>query len=404
MPSPIALSPRRALSLLALSASLAACGDATTAPSTDASVAVDAPLAIDAALDVAADAPLAVDVPPEPDVPIETFHPDASSPMEPITAPADQWTWVPFPDSACGNGEPTGIGVSLHPGSRRVVIFLQGGGACWDGFTCYGVQSAVNLTSGYGPRQFASETRGLSGFTLFNRGNARNPWRDANLVYVPYCTGDVHGGDRIIEHRWGSRLERTFHVGARNMDAFLARLSRTFTDAERVTLSGLSAGGFGAGIHWERVANAFPGVRVDLLDDSGPPMSPPADRWAQWRTTWNVQLPAGCPECRDRLDALLPYYARRFPAPARFALLSYTQDTTISAFFGVTPEQFQTQLAEATRRLLAPIPNARHFYVDDQGHVLIGSNGTARGADGTVLIDWLGRMNNDDPAWANVEP
>lgn len=389
----------RSIALLALSSALAACGDGTPAPATDAAVAADVPL------DVAGDAGApAVDVPPEPDVPIETFHPDASSPTEPITAPADRWTWVPFPDSACGNGEPTGIGVSLHPGSRRVVIFLQGGGACWDGFTCYGVASAVNLSSGYGESQFSSEARGLSGFTLFNRNNARNPWRDANLVYVPYCTGDAHAGDRILEHRWGNRAVRTFHVGARNMDAFLARLARTFTDAERVTLGGLSAGGFGAGLHWERVANAFPGVRVDLLDDSGPPMAPPGPRWALWRNAWNVQLPAGCPECRDNLDALLPYYARRFPPPARFALLSYTQDTTVSAFFGVTPEQFQTQLAEVTRRLIAPIPNARHFYIDDQGHVLIGSNGTARGADGTVLIDWLGRMNSDDPAWANVEP
>jgi hypothetical protein len=402
MPSPAPVT-RRALALVALSAALAACGDATpsVAPVLDSAVVADGVGDAAAALDAGAPA---VDVPPEPDVPIETFRPDAASPQTAITAPADTWTWVPFPDSACGNGEPTGIGVSLHPGARRVVIFLQGGGACWDGFTCYGVNTAVNLSSGYGPAAFASETRGLASFTLFNRGNARNPWRDANFVYVPYCTGDVHGGDRIIEHRWGSRVVRTFHVGARNMDAFLRRLRPTFPDAERVTLSGLSAGGFGAGIHWERVAEAFPGVRVDLLDDSGPPMAPPGERWAQWRNTWNVQLPAGCPECRDRLEALLPYYARRFPPPARLALLSYTQDTTISAFFGVTPEQFEAQLNDVTRRLIDPIPNARRFYVADQGHVLIGNNGTIRGGDGTVLIDWLGRMNSDDPAWANVLP
>ncbi|MDO9022636.1 MAG: pectin acetylesterase-family hydrolase [Deltaproteobacteria bacterium] len=402
MPSPAPVT-RRALAVVALSAALAACGDATpsAAPAGDAAVVADVVVDVVAALDAPAPA---VDVPPEPDVPIETFRPDAASPQTAITAPADTWTWVPFPDSACGNGEPTGVGVSLHPGSRRVVIFLQGGGACWDGFTCYGVNTAVNLSSGYGPAAFASETRGLSSFTLFNRNNARNPWRDANLVYVPYCTGDVHGGDRIIEHRWGSRVVRTFHVGARNMDAFLRRLRPTFPDAERVTLSGLSAGGFGAGIHWERVAEAFPGVRVDLLDDSGPPMAPPGERWAQWRNTWNVQLPAGCPECRDRLEALLPYYARRFPPPARLALLSYTQDTTISAFFGVTPEQFEAQLDDVTRRLIDPIPNARRFYVADQGHVLIGNSGNIRGADGTVLIDWLGRMNSDDPAWANVLP
>ncbi|MDB4932443.1 MAG: hypothetical protein JWM10_4927, partial [Myxococcaceae bacterium] len=362
-----------------------------TAPA-DAAAAVDAPAVTD-------DAP-----PVEADVPIETFHPDAASPQTAITAPADTWTWVPFPDSACGNGAPTGIGVSLHPGSRRVLIFLQGGGACWDGLTCYGVQSAVNLVDGYTETTFAAERSGLAGFTLFNRTNAANPWRDANLVYVPYCTGDVHSGDHVVEHHWGSRAGRTFHVGARNLDAFLARLSRTFTDAERVTLSGLSAGGFGAGIHWERVANAFPGVRTDLVDDSGPPMAPPDNLWSTWRRAWNPQLPADCAECRDHLDALLPYYARRFPPPARFGLISYLQDTTISTFFGVTPAQFQTQLLDVTARVISTIPNARHFYVAGQGHVLLGNSGRVRGANGTTLIDWLGQMNSDDPAWANVQP
>ena len=400
MPS-LAPANHRVLSLVALALGLAACGEAVAPP---ADSAVDAAPPADVAAAASGDAAAAVDAPPEPDVPIETFRPDAASPAEPITATADRWTWVPFPDSACGNGEPTGIAVSLHPGSRRLLIFLQGGGACWDGFTCYGVNSAANLSSGYGVEQFNSESRGFAGFTLFNRANARNPWRDANLVYVPYCTGDAHGGDRILEHRWGNRTVRTFHVGARNMDAFLARLVRTFTDLERVTLSGLSAGGFGAGLNWERVANAFPGVRVDLIDDSGPPMAPPAARWVQWRDAWNAQLPAGCPECRDNLDALLPYYARRFPPPARFALLSYTLDPTISSFFGITTDQFRAQLTDVTRRILAPIPNARHFYVDDERHVLIGNNGSAQGADGTVLIDWLGRMNADDPAWPNVEP
>lgn len=49
-------------------------------------------------------------------------------------------------------------------------------------------------------------------------------------------------------------------------------------------------------------------------------------------------------------------------------------------------------------------PDTWRFFVADQGHVLLGNSGMARGADGTILIDWLGRMNNDDPAWANVEP
>src|SRR5688572_23719998 len=116
--------PRRVLTLFALAGLLAACGDGTstlTPPVIDAAP-VDATPAVDAA-DVADAAAPAVDVPPEPEEPIETFRPTEASPTTPITATADQWTWVPFPDTACGNGAPTGLAVSLRPGSRRLVIF-----------------------------------------------------------------------------------------------------------------------------------------------------------------------------------------------------------------------------------------------------------------------------------------
>ena len=36
---------------------------------------------------------------------------------EPITAPAETWTFVPFPDAHCMNGESTGIGINLSDAS-----------------------------------------------------------------------------------------------------------------------------------------------------------------------------------------------------------------------------------------------------------------------------------------------
>jgi hypothetical protein len=55
----------------------------------------------------------------------------------PLTAAPDTWTWVPFPDSQCANGTPTGLGVKLtgKPGARAL-IYLEGGGACWSDLTC----------------------------------------------------------------------------------------------------------------------------------------------------------------------------------------------------------------------------------------------------------------------------
>src|SRR5262245_55134744 len=49
------------------------------------------------------------------------------TPGQPITAPSDQWTWIPFDDAFCGNGTTTGIGVNPTTKSTRVLIFLEGG-------------------------------------------------------------------------------------------------------------------------------------------------------------------------------------------------------------------------------------------------------------------------------------
>ena len=43
-----------------------------------------------------------------------------------------------------------------------------------------------------------SEFRGI-----FDRSNPENPFRDFGVIFVPYCTGDVHIGD--ASRRYGER-------------------------------------------------------------------------------------------------------------------------------------------------------------------------------------------------------
>lgn len=347
--------------------------------------------------------PVATDAGPAPMEDVRTFMPDAQSPQTAIEAPADAWTWVPFPDSACGNGTPAGIGVNLHPGSRRVVVFFMGGGGCWDAFTCLGIGTADHIRETYTSAMMQREVAGISQTFLFNRANTDNPMREANYVFVPYCTGDIHGGDRVVDYRWGSAMQTTHHVGARNVDAYLRRLVRTIPNADRVLVTGVSAGGFGAGIHWSRVADAWPSARVDLIDDSGPPITPPATRWAQWRAAWNLQIPTGCTTCSTELESLIAFYGRRFPSPSRMALLSYLQDGTISTFYGVSGPMFETGLRNLATTQFMGRDNARYFFLPGNRHVLLG-NAAARGADGTTLAQFLTQMLTDSPDWHNVAP
>lgn len=331
------------------------------------------------------------------------WTPDTPSPMTPIEAPSETWTWVPFPDSRCGNGSPAGIGVNLTTRSTRVLIFFMGGGGCWDALTCHLLNTAAHLNEDYNESVFRQEVGGLNSLLIFNRADTRNPFRDASYVFVPYCTGDIHGGNNVMTYNVGGAARTTYHVGARNMQSYLARLVRTFPRPDRVWVSGTSAGGYGAGIHWQRVQDAFPMARVDLLDDSGPPINPPATRFNLMKNAWNLQFPAGCTNCADDLSALMPYYRERFPPPHRMGLLSYTQDSTISTYFGITGAMFQTQLNALMTTGFDPTPNFRYFTATGTQHTMVGSIGRAT-TMGTALLDWVTAFATDSSTWSSVRP
>jgi hypothetical protein len=326
----------------------------------------------------------------------------------PIQAPAEQWTWVPFDDAFCANGSTTGIGVNLTTKSSRVLIYLEGGGACWSDLTCNTLMTASNFAGGYGATNFTAESTSTSYLAepggFFDRAAAANPFKDYSYVYVPYCTGDIHAGNNVVQY--GTKTAK--HVGFQNMSAYLARLVPTFPSADRVILAGSSAGGYGSTYNWWQTQQAFGKIRVDNLNDSGTPM--PADIAALGNgagptqsTQWNLPatLPPGCTGCAQSLDAMFTFYAKAFPNQ-RGALLSYTKDAVLPSFYGITTDQFTTGLEEEATSQLDPNPNLHYFFVDAMGHVLWFNPALTTKA--VTLQQFITQMVTDDPAWASVHP
>jgi len=212
---------------------------------------------------------------------------------DPIEATAGEWTFIEFPDSRCMNDTPTGIGINPSPsGADQVVIYLEGGGACFDFISCF----AVAHSDGFDASDLAGLADRSGSRGIFNRDDENNPVRNWNFVFVPYCTGDVHAGSTT--EGFGGRTQ----VGYDNVGEYLERLVPTFADASHVLLTGSSAGGFGAAYNYDRVAQAFGCTPVTLLDDSGPPMAdeymkPCLQQW--WRETWGIDetLPPDCTAC-----------------------------------------------------------------------------------------------------------
>jgi hypothetical protein len=281
--------------------------------------------------------------------------------------------------------------------SEDVLIFLEGGGACWDGATCWGpVETALYVPTGYGAVELATDPQ-LAALYPLNRNDATNPWKDANLVYVPYCTGDAFAGDNVVTLNYLGIDHKTWFVGYRNIGLMLPRLLATFPNAQRVFLVGDSAGGFGAAFNFGQVQAAFiDTARVDVLDDSGQPIMPDPARWELWKKAWNVQFPADCANCTSGPGAFLDYYRGKYPWN-RYGLISFAYDVVITPFMNLTFDQFHSELYAAADHVDQTWPSAHYF-------VLAGTSHVGMAVPTTDLRTWITKFATDDVTWASTRP
>ena len=311
----------------------------------------------------------------------------------PINSPADKWTYVPFSGTQCMDGSEAAIGVNNHASADDVVIYLEGGNACFGDFSC----GATANAKGYPETSFDKDVTGaLASMPIFDRSNSANPLKGYNYVFVPYCTGDVHAGNNDVTV--GGAM-RHFH-GFGNMTAFLKRIVATYPNAKHVLLTGSSAGGFGAALNYDQTVKAFgSGVEVNLLDDSGPPMANtyvPACLQKAFVDTWGLAstAPAGCPNGCVQADGtfmepLFSYLTSTYSAQ-HIGLISSTSDATISTFWGYGDDncsagfdafptaypagQFEAGLRDIRDRIAKSDAHFSTFYIDSTVTATIDGN------------------------------
>ncbi|HEX8438843.1 pectin acetylesterase-family hydrolase [Archangium sp.] len=323
----------------------------------------------------------------------------------PTTPSPSTWSWIDISQSTCDEGTPTGLGANLTD-SKNLLIFFNGGGACWDATTCLQLN-----TSTHGPftqTQFeALASRTLSG-SILDRQLANNPFQDWNLFFLPYCTGDLHIGNAEAVYTTGGTSKTFHHKGRVNTEAFLARIAATVPNPEQVVVTGASAGGFGAALNYDLIRSTFPHAKVFLLDDSGPLLKSnamPANLRDAWARAWNYDavLDALDPAVKGDYSALYPALARKYPHD-RMALLSSEQDQVIRSYMGLSPTAFQSALRDLDATVLEPLPNTRAFLTPGQGHTML-FNPTSQSSRGVVLLDWLHQMQGaSDADWRSVRP
>ena len=323
--------------------------------------------------------------------------------LPPLVVPTDTWTWIDVPESQCDDGTPTGFAVNRHdPGAAGddLFIFFQGGGACWDYTTCFALNTSTHGPIGRAQWDALEPTLPAP----FDRTRASNPFRDATMVFIPYCTGDLHVGDNVVTYPQGFT---TYHKGRPNTIAYLSRIASTWTNPTRVIYSGSSAGGYGATLSYDLARRTFPAARMYLIDDAGPLLegdAVPAAEKTAWIAAWNIGALADglCDACRTDLSGTYPALVKRFPHD-RMALLSSLQDQTIRTYFMLMPAVFQTDILQLVAHRLDPTTTFRSFLIDGAQHTLLGSMTTSTTA-GVVLEPWLDQMVNDRDGWTSVKP
>ncbi|MEO7735956.1 MAG: pectin acetylesterase-family hydrolase [Kofleriaceae bacterium] len=229
--------------------------------------------------------------------------PDAA-PGNPARASYRRWETIEIPGTKCGNDSQYKVFANYSDTSDNLVVVMEPGGACWDFDSCTGangIRGAANVDGI--PDGHESLAPIISPF--LNRGADDSPSRDWNMIYLPYCTGDVFTGNRVVTYHddTGAKPDVVFHHdGHADMTAVASWLDANFTHVPKLLVTGCSAGGAGALVNYHFLRKGLHGVdKGYLLDDSGPIF--PSDSFSgpmheKIREAWDLgsisdSLPAG---------------------------------------------------------------------------------------------------------------
>jgi hypothetical protein len=283
--------------------------------------------------------------------------------------------------------------VNLRRGtSANLLIYLEGGGACWNHATCWEAPTA---------KLVAGPALAISG--ALQAGNPENPFADWDVVYAPYCDGSVFAGDNIADYQGNP----TYHHGLRNLSAAVSLALREFPEPPMIVVSGSSAGGFGTYSGYAVTRVAYPTVPLYVLNDSGPGLQNPGDPVSAMERSMNwgfgQLIPADCADCTVQLTYLTDWALDRDPM-LRVGYFNYLQDAVLQVFLRITGPAFQALLLEITDDLRTRHPERfKRFFPAGSSHtILLGPTFYSEALEGITMNDWTADFLTGGPNWQDL--
>jgi len=327
---------------------------------------------------------------------------------------------------SCVDGDPY-MYFARRGTTNNVLMYYQGGGACWSTDSCFNV-GTCDRTS------VPSDNPGLATTGFADYTNPNNPFADWNIVFVSYCTCDVHWGEND-EFFPGEGFQK--FRGRVNASVAEKFAREHFVDPDRVFVTGSSAGSYGAimNSYW-LMKDVWPNADFAVLGDAGVGVITQGfldDYMPVWGTDVNfpedlpgVELPIQNLSLVDLIDGMATNYPN-----ARFANYDASYDGGSGSqcqFFQVMrnppPANFITTwgnwweaacewnacMREFKEENATRATNYKYFTGAGTRHTMFGSDkvytetkSTDSLGNGVTIVDWVNAMIDDTPAWVNVD-
>lgn len=261
-------------------------------------------------------------------------------------------------NATCNDGTTAGYYMRKANGSKRWIVYLEGGWFCHSPASCRERNRTMRelMTS----NGWKTAKRGMG---ILSPNPRENPsWWNANHVYIPYCSSDVWSGNASKRETGGQFSFLGTRILARVIEELLPE---GLYHAKHLLLAGSSAGGVGVILNLDRLAlrlkMAGSKVKVRGLADSGwflageeLPMTSAAIRYGM--NYWRGIVPTDCAR-RNPLKKWKCYFGEHVyktdsasPKHAPLFVFQWLYDKAqlawvLSGIFNVTREKVTAKIA-----------------------------------------------------------
>lgn len=260
-----------------------------------------------------------------------------------------------------------------------------------------------------------------------------NPFKDWNVVFVAYCSCDIHFGDAAQDYVGGFPPIHVEHRGYQNSRVAEKWAREHFVNPERVFVTGSSAGAYGAWFNAPLHEAVWPTSHFDVLADAGNGVITQAfldNEFPNWNFAAN--LPSNIPGLKDTLtngsgipgytgvvtsffpDTRWAHYATAFDGGSGGQTGFYNLMLNNNSISGAVNwwqgscafnQQMRLQATQTFTAVAAQHNNYRYYIGSGSRHTMWGYDKVYTDTLGGVplIVDWINGMLTGGPAWVNVE-